>query len=446
LLKKFYIPTNIFVFLIIIIGVFNYVFLFYGLYSRQNTVVLFINFALLFVCYFYILLCLKDYSYKKYNLLIYTSIFFRVLPILSFPLLSDDFYRFIWDGHLLQTHINPFAFTPQQLVSLLTNELPINLFTKLNSPNYYSVYPPVNQFIFWLSAFANKNNLLLSVIIMRVCLVAFDIGNIILLKKLLIIKKLKPELVFIYALNPLVIIEFAGNLHFEVVMLFFTLLSVYFLLRRKNNWSAISLGFAVCSKLLPLIFIPVMVKQIGWLKTMKYCLIVFFTTLILFVPFIYNTELLANFYSSLKLYYGNFEFNGSFYLLLKYLGWQYWGYNTLIYNSKILLLFTIVGFGYVYIKSKDIFESLFLILFIYFVFSAVVHPWYILPMVALSVFVKWRFVVVWSALIGLSYYTYRIIPYEENTALLVLEYGLLFGYLIFEVITNVKNKYKNNII
>lgn len=424
--------------------VISYVLLFYGVSSRQNIKYLFLLFGLLFVAYFYILTYLKSYVEPKNGYLFYTSIVLRLLPLFSLPILSDDFYRFIWDGQLLQNHINPFAYTPQQIVDGHSQCVDASLlFKQLNSPHYYSVYPPVNQFIFWLSALAPKNNLLFSVVILRVCLVAFDIGNMILIKKLLLIKNLKPELVFIYALNPLVIIEFAGNLHFEVAMLFFTLLAIYLLFKQKTSWSAVSLGMAVCTKLLPLIFIPLIIKKIGWLKTIKYGLIVLITTLFLFFPFIHNKQLILNFYSSLQLYYGTFEFNGSFYQLFKRIGWAYYGYNPIAYTSKILLLLTGIGFVLAYIKSKNIFEGLFFLLFVYSILGAIVHPWYILPLVAFTPFIQWRFGLVWSALIGLSYYTYREMPYQESMLLLSIEYVLLFGYMCYEVISSktVKGKY-----
>ncbi len=432
MLKNTFKNPNNFVALALFVGLFNYYLFFYGITNRQHIYDLFLQFAFLFGGYGYVLMCLKYYGYKKYILLFYTSIAFRLLPILSIPLLSDDFYRFIWDGLLLQNHLNPFAYTPQQIVKGNAQTNILYLFKHLNSPNYYSVYPPVNQFIFWLSGFAPKANLLYSVIILRLCLIAFDFGNLLLIKKLLAIKKLNPNLVFIYALNPLVIIEFAGNLHFEVVMLFFTLLGIYLLYNQKNNWSALSLGFAVCTKLLPLIFIPLLVKQIGWLKTIKYGLIVAATTLFLFLPIIHNTQLLSNFLSSLKLYYGTFEFNGSFYQVFKHLGWAYFGYNPIAYTSKILLLLTSIGFVFTYLKSKSIFEGIFLLLFIYVIFGATVHPWYVLPLVAFTPFIKWRFGVIWSGLVFLSYYTYRIFPYQESIFMVGLEYALLLMFIIYE--------------
>jgi uncharacterized membrane protein len=230
-----------------------------------------------------------------------------------------------------------------------------------------------------------------------------------------------------------VITEFTGNLHFEAVMIFFTLLSVLFLIRNKWLIAGFALGLAVCAKLIPLIFLPLFIKHIGWKKTIYAGLICGLTVIVLFLPFIYNLELAQNFISSIQLYYGKFEFNGSIYQILKAIGWKLLGYNPITYTSKILLALTLIGFLITYIKSKNIFEGIFWLMLTYNIFGAIVHPWYILILVAFTPFVKWRFAVLWSVLICLSYFTYRVIPYKENINLVIIEYCLLVLFIAFEV-------------
>ncbi|TKB96943.1 polyprenol phosphomannose-dependent alpha 1,6 mannosyltransferase MptB [Pedobacter cryophilus] len=388
--------------------------------------------ALAFIAYFSILKRFNDSNHQKLNLGL--AIISRLLLLFSFPLLSDDIYRFIWDGSLILHGINPFSFTPQELMLEKLDWLDPLLFQKMNSPAYYSVYPPINQLAFLLSAIPGKGNLLASVIILRIFILAFDIGNIFILKKLLRFFKKDERLVFIYALNPLVIIEFTGNLHFEAVMIFFTLLSVWLLHTNKWILASLALTLAISAKLLPIIFLPLFIHHIGWKKTFYAGLFIGFTTLILFLPFIHNLELAANFLQSIQLYYGKFEFNGSVYQLLKEVGWKILHYNPIAYTSKILLAFTLIGFLITYIKSKNIIEGIFWLLFIYTLFGAIVHPWYMLILVAFTPFLKWRFAIVWSVLICLSYFTYRVIPYQEEMFLVWIEYGLLGLFMFYELV------------
>jgi hypothetical protein len=76
---------------------------------------------------------------------------------------------------------------------------------------------------------------------------------------------------------------------------------------------------------------------------------------------------------------------------------------------------------------------MFWLLTIYLAFSAVVHPWYLTPLVALSVFTRLRFALIWSAMIPLSYYTYSVIPYSENHWFTGIEYLIVIGFLIWEL-------------
>lgn len=404
----------------------------YTLLSRIQIDVIWFCFALLFAIYYIIFKKFNTSHYYNLNLIL--SFASRIILLFSIPLLSDDFYRFIWDGQLIVKGINPFSHTPQHLMQLNLSWLDTELYNKMNSPDYYSVYPPVNQFVFWIAALPGKDQILSSVIILRTIIILFDVGNIFLIQKLLELKNLNRNWVFLYALNPLVIVELSGNLHFEAAMIFFTLLSIYLLL--KNNWikASITLALAICSKLLPIVFIPLLIKQIGFKKAFYASLIIGICTIFMFLPFIYNLNLLNHFIESLRLYYGKFEFNGSIYQILKEIGWRIYNYNPIAYTSKILIILTLLSFLIIYIKSKNIFNGIFWLMFFYVLFGAIVHPWYIIILIAFSPFLKMKFAIIWSFLICLSYYTYSTIPYQEHIYLVILEYLLLFGFIIFEYV------------
>ena len=135
--------------------------------------------------------------------------------------------------------------------------------------SHFSNYPPVNQFFFALAALFSGKSILGSVIVMRITIILADIGILLLGKRLLESLKLNPGNIHLYFLNPFIIVECTGNLHFEAVMLFFLMASLYFL--HKGNWmvSAIMIALSVSTKLIPLIFLPVLYKYFvtdGWFK------------------------------------------------------------------------------------------------------------------------------------------------------------------------------------
>src|SRR5690606_22109717 len=184
-----------------------------------------------------------------------------------------------------------------------------------------------------------------SVIVMRLVIIAADIGVLFLGKKLLESFGLSGNRIFWYILNPLVIIELTGNLHFEGVMAFLLLLSVYLLHRLKWILSAVAMAASVLLKLIPLIFLPFLIfyfirsrdsqKPLGWTRLIGYYLIVGLTVVLGFLPFL-SAEFLNGFSSSITLWFQKFEFNASIYYLVRWIGFQVKGYNIIETAGKVL--------------------------------------------------------------------------------------------------------------
>jgi len=200
--------------------------------QRTDTFLLLSCFSVLFIIHLFL-----TKSILSFNFLIGFGILFRFIFLFSIPNLSDDFYRFFWDGVLINNHINPFLYLPRDVIenqSIIIPALDITLFESLNSPDYFTVYPPVCQFVFWISATLGNGNLRIAIFIMKIFMFLAEIGSILIILKLLKIYGLRREYIYFYIFNPLIIIELVGNIHFEVFLIFFVLLSIYYL--QKNNF------------------------------------------------------------------------------------------------------------------------------------------------------------------------------------------------------------------
>lgn len=412
--------------------------------ERINFTQLITLFGLLFGGYFYLVNVNLNENFIKQGIVL--SILFRLSLLFMLPNLSDDYFRFVWDGRLSAHGINPFVVMPSSFINsdhAISAGLSHELFSSMNSPGYYTIYPPVLQFVFWLSAQLFPSNILGSVIVMRVFIIAAEIGSIFLLSGILKKLELPSKNVLLYALNPLVIIELSGNIHFEALMIFFLLFSVYLLLKERFVFSAIVFSLAICSKLLPLMFLPLLPKQIGIKKSIIFYSICGITTVLLFIPFV-DQQFIGNISSSINLYFQKFEFNASIFYFIRWVGYEIVGYN-IIEKAGIILsviaLLSILSISF-FQKSKDIislFRGMLFSITIYFAFATVVHPWYISTLVALSVFTSLRYPLIWSGLIVMTYFTYRTIPYSENLILVSIEYTALFGFFMYEW-----NKRKSN--
>ncbi|MFC5269820.1 hypothetical protein [Adhaeribacter terreus] len=401
---------------------------------RENFLVLTGLFGLLFGIYFY---TLRSEISLKTGLTF--AFLFRLLLLFSVPALSDDYFRFLWDGRLIAAGENPFLHLPDFYAAGSFRQIPgldEILFNGLNSPHYFSVYPPVCQFIFALPTIIDPGNNLLGIMLMRGFILLAEAGSVWLLLKLLKTVELEAKKVLWYALNPLVIMELTGNLHFEALMIFFSLLAFYFYDQKRYHFSAISLALAVCSKLLPLIILPFLFKRLGLKQWIIFCAITGFTCVLLFLPFV-NSELIAHFSNSLNLYFQKFEFNASVYYLLREIGWYFYGYNQIANLGPLLSFITFCTvIGLAFRENKPVFTELpklfLLALTVHFLLATIVHPWYITTLVALSVLANSRYAIVWSALAILSYSAYQTKAYTENPWLLMFEYGGLFTAILLE--------------
>jgi hypothetical protein len=371
------------------------------------------------------------------------ALLFRLVLLFSTPRLSDDYHRFIWDGELISNGNNPYEFKPAEQEFDSPKEavtLKDRTYDKMNSKEYYSVYPPVNQAFFGLVEYASGNNSYQFIVLLRILLIGFDIGVILILAKLLKWFSKKKELVVVYALNPLVITELTGNLHFEGVTLFFVLAAMWFLLQKRTVQAGLLYALAICTKLIPILFLPLFIFRIKWKQLFVFYGVIGVFTLLLFLPFT-GANLLETFGSSLVLYFKTFEFNGSLYNVLREIGFQIYGYNQIENIGKIGQVMVLVSAVLILIKSrrnrdlKSIFNYIVWLLLIYYAFASIVHPWYIIYLLTLSIFTNLRFPLVWSFLVVLSYYAYRDVGVvNESYWLIGFEYAALLGAVVWDLL------------
>ena len=369
------------------------------------------------------------------------AILLRLILLFSMPNLSNDVYRFIWDGRLLVQGYNPFDHLP---LFYLENAVKVEgidqaLFEAFGAKNTYTSYPPVAQVQFASACWLFPENIYGCVVVMKLWLFVFEAGSIFLIIKLLRRFNLPERNVLLYALNPLIILEIMGNLHFEGAMIFFLLLALWLLTARCWSLSAIAFALSICSKLLTLMFLPFFVKKMGWGRSLRYFFITGAVTVLLFLPVV-NPSFFGNFSESLGLYFQKLEYNASLYYLLRWVGWQIAGYNMIARFGPALGLLAMTGIFWLAFKGssrsnpnlKDLPEAWLFAICIYLACTTTVHPWYLALPVVLCVFTKWRFPVVWSGLIFLTYINYSYEPFWENLWVVALEYAFTAAWAIWE--------------
>ena len=402
--------------------------------KRENFYILLGLFSLLFIIYLYFIKYFNN-STQLFKI----GLLFRIILIFSAPNLSQDFYRFIWDGHIILNGYNPYTNKPQLLIDIVNFPNATFLYEKMGSlsQSNYSNYPPINQLFFVIAAFIGGKSYYISMLVLKLFVIFADIGIYHFGTKILLYLNKNKNLIFIYFLNPLVIIELSANLHFEGVMLFFFILGIYFF--TINHWvkSAVFIALSIATKLLPLILLPLFFRYLGFKKAVWFYSSIIGICIVLFLPFL-NQGFLYNFTNTIALWFVNFEFNASIYYLIREIGYQIKGYNIIQSVGKITPIVTvliILGFAFLR-KNKDLIQLLtnaLLFLSIYFFISTTVHPWYIISLVLLSVFTNFKYPIVWSFLIIFSYYAYSLPVFKENFVLILFSYMVIYLFLFYEL-------------
>lgn len=390
----------------------------------------------------------QNIPFKK---VLFSALLSRLVLLFVPPNLSPDFYRFIWDGELLNMGINPYAHTPDDLISFsgfYDKEYMRMVYHGMTdlSKQHFSNYPVLNQLFFFIPTYFS-NSIFGNVLGFKIIILIADIANIFMIKKILTILKIKSTKLILYALNPLVIIELVGNLHFEGVMIFFILCSIYFVINQKHNnsgWmiAGIFLSLAAQVKLIPLMFIPFFYKNLNWKKAIGFTAVVMMVFLIiglyLWTDKIYVNQMLQ----SINDYFISFQFNSSVFSIINHYMSKSYGWNTTYIVgpllSKIsLVLIVLLALFRNYKSNIDVIKGILFSLIIYYILATTVHPWYITVVLVLSIFTNYTIGYVWSIVVVLSYFIYL---QSENSGLIkATEYLILSIVLIRDLYHNKRN-------
>lgn len=414
--------------------------------ERHQTVPLFMCYFSLFLIYIYVIRVRGGMDEAEIRFWIAASLAFRFALLFSVPSLSDDFYRFIWDGRLLASGYHPFAEVPSFYIAhpVAIPGIDAELFNHLNAKETFTVYPPFAQFIFWLSVVLSSGSVYGSVIVMKLIIFTFEVATLWLFASVLRQFRVPPARVLLYALNPLVIIELTGNLHFEGIMIFFLLLSVWLLMAQpRTPLAPAAYALSICTKLITLVFLPLFLRYLGWRKTLVFWIMTAVFTVLFFLPLL-NRETAEGLSSSLGYYFQRFEFNASIYYLIREAGYALAGFNIIQYAGPFLgavaaILILIISFRNLPAEKpgtldERLFRQMLWCLLIYFLSTTILHPWYIITLFAISILTPYRFPLLWTGLIFLTYAGYGKNSFEENLFLVAVEYIILFAYLLYELL------------
>ncbi|RJP36114.1 MAG: hypothetical protein C4548_16370 [Desulfobacteraceae bacterium] len=363
----------------------------------------------------------------------------RLLFLFQDPELSDDIFRYLFDGMMLLEGANPYAAAPDAVITenpTLTALIPL-----VNHAHLATIYPPAAQFIFATGAFFGGT------LAMKLVLMIMDLAACFLIIRILNQLHLPASRAVLYAWHPLPVIEIAASGHIDAAAVCFLMLALTIALygvkfseqntagagiaKRSAGWKGIIIAVtagacfaaAVLVKWIPLLFLPGVLLMIrGRLR--KYWIIGFaLTAFAMTAPFWPEIQ---NSYTILSVYLAHWEFSGfTFRMLRETVGSGYTARLILATCGAIA-----VGVIYARLFFRDlswisdkipaesdepqralpVLKSFYAAAFAWLLMSPTLHPWYALYLLCLLPFAPGPagIVLSWSALLA-----YRVmIPYH----------------------------------
>ena len=255
------------------------------------------------------------------GIIILIAFILRLLFLCRAPELSDDIYRYLWDGLQTVTGHNPYALAPFHMKP--HSEVTAYLLKHMNHPDFVTIYPPFAQLIFAAGAALTH-----SLSGLKAMLVMLDLATCFMIIKILSSMNLTVWRASLYAWHPLPVLEIAGSGHVDGagILFFFITVSLLFLREETNNTeqytktndllfferplskliAGLAFSAAVLVKLIPLIYLPVLLIAITGSGSVLFVIGFLSGLTLLIVPFLPD---LYNMTLTLSMYLYNWEFS-----------------------------------------------------------------------------------------------------------------------------------------
>ena len=349
-----------------------------------------------------------------------TKVLFSIVAValvlrLSFinagPIGSEDVYRYIWDGKVEASGINPYLYTAldPRLNALHSPLLP----AAMNHADLKTIYFPLSEWIFYV-CYQLSGEALWGYKTVFLIAEFGTIGALVLFLSMLNVPR---KFILLYSLCPLPIFEFAVDAHLDVVGVCLFLFSLFFYLKERKLLSYILLGLSMSIKPVGLILLPAMLfLEKGWRNKLYALLIPLVTVGVQFLPYIVT----SNPFETLLAFTKDWSFNGAVFEALN----LYFHDNqpSRLWCAGLLgILILMLNF-----RRKDFLETVYFSLLLLMLLSPVVHPWYVnWVAVLLPIMRRWSGI---AFAAGVSLTSFTVMNYkltglwEQYPIVLVIEY------------------------
>lgn len=231
---------------------------YYNFFINSNKTLSTITYLSIFVSLMiiYLMIVNSKNQFKDIKQILKYVAIISIIFVVMLPWTSSDIFYYMGVGELdSQYGKNPYYITMKEYYE--QNDIDDEILEQGANgfwANTTVVYGPIAQFIFKICTAISFKNI-------NICLAIFKILNVIvhLANCYLIYKLSNKKFAIIYGLNPFVLLEFIGNVHNDIIVVFFVLLALYFLKQRKLLPSLVNLALATGIKYFTILLLPVVI-------------------------------------------------------------------------------------------------------------------------------------------------------------------------------------------
>lgn len=214
-------------------------------------------------------------------LILGTAALLRFLALSFPPFLSNDIYRYIWDGWVQAAGINPYRYIPADPHLAALRDAVV--YPNINRATYaHTIYPPAAEMIFLAVTRITSVLMLPPVFGMKLAMVGLEAAGIWATMRLLDVAGLPRSRILIYAWNPVPVWEFAGNGHVDAITICFIALALLAACRQNSALSAAAAAIAVLAKFLPAVLLPAIWRRWDW----KFAAVFTGLVILLYLPYL----------------------------------------------------------------------------------------------------------------------------------------------------------------
>jgi hypothetical protein len=339
----------------------------------------------------------------------------RAIFLLTDPVLSDDVFRYVWDGRVQHAGINPYRYAPDDPNLMpLRDELP-GVYSGINNKDIPTLYPPLMQILFYAATSISS-----SLLWMKAFFTLFDLALILVLMRLLAALGSHPLRALVYAWSPLPVVEIAGSGHNDVAAVFFLVAA---LLAFERGRALGSIALATASGLAKLAGLALLPFFAPFVKLRAFWAMPLATALVA-LPYASAGELS---FRGLSEYALRWRGNDSLFHVLFLLTGS-------LASGKFLVaaMLSTLALWLLWRRAPPL-RAFFLTLGAILLLLPTVHPWYLLwiaPLLAVFPHPAWLFL---QASVALSYHASYLAspgePWQELLWVKLLEYGPFFVLL-----------------